>query len=358
MKPILSLFNVRSPGSYFLGLLVVCGVLALSACGAGSTRAQIYDNAHVLNSSKVVGAASRLQNPLAIYTTNTFQGNQLDFERTARAKLGNDPDKIVMAIDTAHRYVYIVRGSNVPLSGSEINQAVNTFSSNYHDGDYTGASLAAINSMQRSMQGTTTGSAFSPALCWCIVPLLLILGAILLFAARRSQVTRGMFGQGPIPRRPPYMPPDQRREYTSPEQFRDQEPYSGSPERGRGSPWLAGGLGAAAGGLAGYELGKLRGERSTERGERAADTSGQFGNNIEGERDSGAGERFGGSNGEGERDFGGNSQSGAGEQFGGDDQETGDQFGAGGQFGNGDKDADGEMGGGGAFGEDDFTGNF
>lgn len=358
--------NLRSPGSYLLGLLAFLLLLAVSACGStGSVR--IYDNARVLNSSKVQRAATDLSKPIAIYTTGSFQGTRADFQRTTLQKLNGNPDMIVMAIDTNSRYIYIARGSNVPLSGASINQAVNSFAGRFNNGDYTNASVAALHSMQHSLNThNNAGGTFpiNPLIACCLFPALLVLFVGLFVFSRRYRQARPLFGSGLWPRarrmpphegqyyNPPYQgygPPDQG--YGPPNQG-----YGPPPYQGRGmNPWAAGGLGAAAGGLAGYELGRREGERAEERGDDAAG-GGDFGNNDFGgggsfggnnpdTNDFGAGGGFGGNNAPDNNDFGG------GDGFGNNDFGGGGSFGGGGDFG-----GDGSFGGGGDFGNDDSGG--
>jgi hypothetical protein len=292
------------------GLLAITAVLVLmlvSACGGGNT-VHVYDNAGVLDQNKVQNEASNLSKPIDIYTVNTFTGSKTDFDRATLAKLGNNPDLIVVAIDTVHHHLAIVRGANVPLSTSQIQGAVNAFASNYGNSDYTGATIAAVGSMRNSMGtqvGPSGGGAFAGMFGTLCVIGLVILGLILLFGifARRRL---GGGSRPPMYQQPPYnqgYPPN----------------YYGPGNQGPGmNPWAAGGLGAAAGGFLGYELGKQTGEREAhEQGQGDggwAGASGDFGGG-------GAGGDFGGGGGGG-GDFGG----GGGGDFGG---------GGGGDFGGG-----------------------
>lgn len=323
-----ALSRLKSLRVPLLGLFVFLFLLTLSACDGGSS-VEVYDNARALNVSQVQNAASNLPNPVAIYTTNTFQGTQADFQRVAMQKLNGNPNLIVMAIDTGHRYLYIARGSNVPLSSAGINQAVSSFSTRFNNGDYTSASVAALQSMRTAMsessrsRASSGGGLFSnPSLFCCIVPLLLILFLALFAASRRGGRMGGtMFRQNPFGQhRSPFgrpLPPDQ-------------GPYPEQPGQGRGmNPWAAGGLGAAAGGLAGYELGRRQGEGEPRRDD-------EFGG------EAGGGGSFGGENFGKEAGGGGSfGENAPGGDFGGNDS------GGGGSFG-------GEAGGGGSFGSDDF----
>jgi hypothetical protein len=335
-------FSLKSPGSYLLGLLTFLLLLTLSACG-NTNSVRIYDNARVLNSSKVQNAASNLSNPIAIYTTNTFQGTEANFQRTAIQKLNGNPDMIVMAIDTNSRYIYIARGSHVPLSSNNINQAVNSFAGRFNNGDYTGASVAALNSMQSSISSSSQGrssSSFNPLVPCLVLPLLLLLGVGLFAASRRSRMRgSGLWGtrRNPQFNEGPYYGPNQ-----GPNQ--GYGPYNqgyGPPNQGGGmNPWAAGGLGAAAGGLAGYELGRRSGERDSDRN---YDDNNDFG--------SGGGGNFGGNDPNGNSfggggNFGGDDPSGGGGNFGGGFGGS-NLFGGGGNFGGGGGD---DFGGGGNFG--------
>lgn len=346
MKPIHFSSGMRSPGKYFLGFLALWCLLAISACGSSSSHSvQFYDHAHVLDSSRLQSAASKLPNSLTIYTTSTFQGTQADFQRTTTQQLNGASDLIVMAIDTTHRYVYIVRGPNVQLSGAGINQAVSSFAASFNNGDYTSASLAAIRSMQSSITTTAhsenSGGLFSNpfTLVCCLVPLLLILAAILFAAARRSRIGCFPFRRDP---QSSYYDPSNQNFYSGPpanQNFYSGPPanqnfYSGPPDQQGGmmnppgqrsgmNPWMAGGLGAAAGGLLGYELGKREGERS--------DSEHTEDNIVGGGGSFGDFERGGGSG------FGNNDQGGG---WGSNDDGFADN-GGGGSFGGGDDNAGG-----------------
>ncbi len=302
--------------------IAFCLMLLLTVAAFAST-VHVYDQARVLNASQVQSAAQSLPYPMDIYTTNTYNGNSSSFIQQTRSHI-TSANLIVMAIDTAHHYVAIEGGSSVPLSNSQYSSAVNAFTSNYSSGGYTGATIAAINSLRSSLGSSSSSSSGVPASSgggWnfglgtlCCVGLL-ILAAIALFSVFRRR-RRGFFGQPQPPMGGPYQqgyPPNY---------------YGPGYNQGPGmNPWVAGGLGAAAGGLAGYELGKEVGERERE------GQGGNFGN--EGNFGGGAADSFGNDD-----NFGG----GAGGSFGGDDFGAGGG-GAGGDFGG---NSGGDFGGGGA----------
>jgi hypothetical protein len=319
--------------------LASCLMVALTVAVLAST-VHVYDQAGVLNSSQVQSAAQSLSYPMDIYTTNNYNGNSSSFVQQARTHITSS-NLIVMAIDTTHHYLAIEGGSSVPLSNSQYNNAVTAFKNNYNSGDYTGATVAAINSLRSSLGSSSSSGSNSggvPAsssglgglgfgtLC-CIG--LLILAAIALFSVFRRRRRGGFFGQPQPPMGGSY-----------------QQPYQGYPpnygpgyNQGGMNPWVAGGLGAAAGGLAGYELGRQSAENQQQGGEGGnfgnegnfgGGASGSFGN--EGNFGGGTEGSFGGG------DFGGSSNFGGG--GGGDFGE-----GAGGGFGGG----DGGGGGSGSF---------
>src|SRR5581483_3134105 len=232
--------------------------------------------------------------------------------------------KIVIAIDTGNRYLAIAGGRSVPLTNSQYNDAVSAFSSSYANSGYTGATVAALRSLQSSLAATgdNNGRGVTPApaggifgnflsstLC-CIG--LIVLALIALFAFMRRRASRGLFGgfgrQGNAYNQP----------YNRPYNQGGYPPNYYGPGQGQGgmNPWAAGGLGAAAGGLLGYELGRNQGER-------------EGGNQGQGDFGGGAGGNFGGDQGDGfgGGDFGG----GAGGGFGGGDFGGG----GGGDFGGG-----------------------
>lgn len=283
-----------------LSLMAVFCMVLISACGGGSSGSNIvhiYDNAGVLNQSQVQSEASTLPSSIDIYTVNTFNGTKAEFDQTTRNKLGNNPNLIVMAIDTVHHHLAIVRGSNVSLSSSQIQSAISAFSSNYGNGDYTGATIASIDSMRNSLGGSGAGG----GLGLLLVAILVIVGIFLLFGffmRRRFSGYRTAAPMG-IPYQQPYNQPP----YNQPYPPGYYPPgYNQSPGM---NPLVAGGIGAAAGGLIGYELGKEAGEGDANQQGQGdggwAGGSGDFGGNNGG--DVGGGGDFGGGGG----DFGGGS---------------------------------------------------
>lgn len=264
--------------AFLVGLGALCLLFAVSACG-GSNPVRIYDNAHVLEASSVRNAASNFPYPFDIYTTSTFRGDKHAFDQTTISKLGGNPERVVMAIDTVHRHLYIARGGRVPLSESEISSTVSTFAGHFGSGDYTGATVAAIETLRRSLETRSSGSFLSGAFPTLLCIGLLLLAAVVGFGLMR----RRRFGVAtPIAYQPPMYP---------------SAPGGGyEPPQGGMNPWMAGGLGAAAGGLLGYELGKEAGRHETQPGYDAGGNVGGGGGDF-----GGGGGDFGGGGG----DFGG-----------------------------------------------------
>jgi hypothetical protein len=280
-----------------LSIIAVFIIALISACGTANT-VHVYDNARVLDQNRVQSEASSLPSSIDIYTVNTFTGSKTAFDQTTQGKLGNNSNLIVVAIDTVHHHLAIVRGSNVSLSSSQIQSAISAFTGNYGNGDYTGATIASIDSMRNSL-GTSGAGGGSGVLGFLLIAILIIVGIFLLigFFLRRSF---GGFRRS-APMGMPYQQP-----YNQP-----YPPNYNSPGYNQGpgmNPWVAGGLGAAAGGLIGYELGKESGEnQGNQQGQSDggwAGGSGDFGGNNGGDFGGGGGD-FGGGGGGG--DFGGGS---------------------------------------------------
>ncbi|MBE3568526.1 MAG: hypothetical protein IMW90_22665, partial [Thermogemmatispora sp.] len=169
----------------------------LTSVAALADSVTISDGAGVLDKGRVQSEAAKLPYPIAIYTTNSFTGSQADFEARTQSHVTNSR-LIVIAVDTVHHWMYIKSGSQVPLSSSAAEDAYNAFKDNYNNGDYTGATLAAVRSLDDSLAAARGGEGSSPAnsgtsgllssglgtLC-CIGLLVLIIGGILFAVVRR-----------------------------------------------------------------------------------------------------------------------------------------------------------------------------
>jgi hypothetical protein len=316
----------------FAALAIAVCLFVLTSAIAFANTVTINDRMGYLDSSRVRSAASELSYPVEIDTTN-YSGNNSSFDQKAKDTLGGRANTIVLAFNNHH--IAIVAGKNVSLSSSQNQDAVNAFTSTYRNGsNFTDATVAALHSLDNSLQTQSTGTALpgvgaGTRSAWsgtaCCIGLVVLALLAMFFVVRRNR-NRGMFG-GFGNRRANFSPPPPNYPNNYPGGYPPnyQGPYP--PQQGM-NPWAAGGLGAAGGGLLGYELGKQAGEREEERRDRDdySGNDGGFGSGASGD--------FGGGNDGG---FG----SGAGGDFGGNDGGFGS--GAGGDFGGG----DGGFGGGG-----------
>ncbi len=313
-----------------MGLIVTFATLCLilvTTMGVLADTVNISDKAGVLNTSQVQSEAEKLPYPVNIYTMNNFTGSESAFNQEAVRTLNDahNPRLIIIAIDAHNKFLAIVGGKEVSTSNSVYNDAVNAFKNNFNGGDYTGATIAALHTLQNDLSGSSSsgnGSVVSnPAAGFSLLPLcligLVVLGlivvAVLLF-------TRSMRRRiPPYPMGTPYnqgYPPNYNQGY--PPNYYGPGYYQQGPGM---NPWAAGGLGAAAGGLIGYELGKHEGEEQANAGsgDLGGGAGGTFGGDSGGDFGGGAGGTFGG---DGGGDFGG----GGGGDFGG----GGGDFGGGG----------------------------
>lgn len=306
---------------YLLALFTVCSFVVFSASAALADSVEIYDDSRVLNTSQVSSDASSLSDPIRIYTTSDYANSNSTFDQVTKQKI-NTTHTLVIAINTLSRHLAIVGGSSVGLSSSQYEDAVNAFTSHFSSGGYTGATIAAIDSLKSALKGSGFGSTLLGALC--CVGLLLIVGVSVFGFVRRR---RG----GNVA--PVYNAPNQN--FGAPNYGPGAYP---PPQQGGVNPWVAGGLGAAGGGFVGYELGKMEGEREARRemegqgyygGGNFGDAGG-FGGGASGNF-GGGGDNFGGGNFGGDNFGGGNF--GGGDNFGGGG--GGDNFGGGDNGGSG-----------------------
>lgn len=137
------------------GLLAFCAALMLLAITSAKVFADtvnIVDNAHVLDVAQVTDQASQLSDPVSIYTNNTFTGTTDAFDQFTTTFIGpNDSNLIVINIDTVHRHLAIVGGTMVSLSNDQYAAAIQAFKDNFNNGDYTGATIAALQSLNAAL---------------------------------------------------------------------------------------------------------------------------------------------------------------------------------------------------------------
>jgi hypothetical protein len=277
-------------------------LLLVTTLGTLADTVNISDKAGVLNTSQVQSEAAKLPYPVNIYTMNNFTGSESAFNQEAVRTLNDahNPRLIIIAIDTRNKFLAIVGGKDVSTSNSVYNDAVNAFKNNYNSGGYTGATIAALQSLQSSLGGSTGSGVSNTAAGFSFLPLclvgLLVLGLIVIAGLFFMRSARRRIPSNPMgnPYQQPYnqgYPPN----YYGP----------GNYQQGPGmNPWAAGGIGAAAGGLIGYELGKHEGEeqRNEGGGDFGGGAGGTFGGDGGGDFGGGAGGDFGGGGG---GDFGG-----------------------------------------------------
>jgi hypothetical protein len=157
-----------------LALVTMFSVFLLTTLNVQANSVTINDQAGVLDAGRVQAEAAKLSTPMLIYTTKTFNGDQDALNRSTREQLPNQ-NAIAIGIDTVHRNLSIEAGTNVRLSDSQASDALSAFQNNYHGGDYTGATIAAIDSLQSALSGsgmTPLGVAVAILLCLVVVALI------------------------------------------------------------------------------------------------------------------------------------------------------------------------------------------
>ncbi|GAC1429971.1 MAG: hypothetical protein PVS3B3_00470 [Ktedonobacteraceae bacterium] len=322
-----------------LATFTACCLLLFATISAFASNVTISDAANVLNRAQVQSQAASLSYPISIYTTNTFTGTKAQFQQQTANKITNS-NLIVMAIDTTNRYIQIDGGKSVPLGSSQYNNAVQAFKNSYGNSDYTGATIAALQSLQTSLasSGSPSGSSSnSPnpvsssggllggfgSTALCCIGLLVVAGiAVFVFVRRRGAGFGGRGAINPMQSQGPMYPQNY------PNQGYPPNYGPGYNQQGGGiNPLIPGGIGALGGGLLGYELGKHQGENEAFREDGYNDNNNfnNDGNNF----GAGAGTDFGNSGGGndfgsgGGSDFGGGSFGGGGGDFGGSGGDSG-----------------------------------
>ncbi|WP_162958334.1 hypothetical protein [Nocardia yunnanensis] len=256
---------------FLLLFSAVAGVILLATGTAAAGPTDVHDDSHVLDVGKVTNAAAQLSDPVHIFTTEKFSDDHGKFDQEAQSHVSGASD-VVLAINTKSKFLSIRTGANSHIR--ETGSAGTAFKNAFGNGDYTGATVAALGALKAAAdQPAPTGAkAANPApapaaqpahkstgfgwlglLCPIVVIGGIVAAAVAFFRRRRSNPPGPMsgpgggFGGGYAPGGPGYGGPGY-----------------GAPGRGGMSPGAAAGLGAVGGavggGLLGYELGRMEGE--------------------------------------------------------------------------------------------------
>ena len=162
-----------------LALVTMFSMFLLTTLNVQANTVTINDQAGVLDAGRVQAEAAKLPVPMLIYTTKTFNGDQDALNRSTRDQLPNQ-NAIAIGIDTVHRNLSIEAGTNVRLSDSQASDALSAFQNNYHGGDYSGATIAAIDSLQNALSGSgMTPLGVAVAILLCLVVVVLIAFAVI-----------------------------------------------------------------------------------------------------------------------------------------------------------------------------------
>lgn len=140
------------PRSLSLAVIATMMLFLLTTLHVQANSVTVNDQANVLDVGKVKAEGGKLSQSLLIFTTKTFTDNQDALNQNTREQLPNQ-DWIAIGIDTVQRHLSIESGTNVKLSDSQASDALNAFKSNFNNGDYTGATIAAIDSLMSSLTG-------------------------------------------------------------------------------------------------------------------------------------------------------------------------------------------------------------
>jgi len=219
--------------------VTVCALFVLTTVTVQADTVTINDQAGVLDTGKVQAEAAQLPVPVLIYTTDTFTGDQDALNRSTRAQLP-DQNTIAIGIDTVNKHVSIEAGTTVQVSDSQASDAVSAFQSNYNGGDYTGATVAALDSLHNALGG---GGGSNPV--WVAVAILLgLVVVVAVVIAIRRRRRGGSDG-------PPRSGGWRIWSWTTPSPYYGGIYSTGTPPSGTYGGGAGGGFGGGAGGGAG-----------------------------------------------------------------------------------------------------------
>lgn len=194
----INLWRMRNKAAALLvALSIGLACLLLTPLSGWAKTVTIHDQARVLNAAQVQEAGTKLSDDLLVYTTNTFNGD-LDALNAEAGRLIPDQQAVVIDIDTVHHNVSIQSGTSVSLSNQQAQEAVSAFGDGFHKdnkNDYTGATIAAISSLQevlRADKSTLTPAGIMAAIVMGFVLLGgLIIIVVALWRGRGSSTGRG-----------------------------------------------------------------------------------------------------------------------------------------------------------------------
>lgn len=169
--------------------------LCLTPTNVLANTVTIHDQSHVLNAAQVQDTAAKTTVPLFIYTTNTFHGDQNTLDQDARAHLPSQ-HAIAIGIDTVQRHLSIQSGDSVHLSDSQASDAVTAFQNNFNNGDYTGATIAAITSIQGALTGDSGSMTSAGVIVAILLGIIAIPVIIIIFVALSRNRRRPPMGGG------------------------------------------------------------------------------------------------------------------------------------------------------------------
>jgi len=166
-----------------LALVMVCALFLLTTVRAQASTVTINDQAGVLNAVEVQADAAQLPVPVLIYTTQTFTGDQDALNQSTIEQLP-DQNSIAIGLDTVHANISIEAGTSVHLSNSQSSDALSAAQSNYENGgDYTSATIAAID----SLKGALGGGGMSPLGVAVLILVGLVIVGLFVMASRRRR---------------------------------------------------------------------------------------------------------------------------------------------------------------------------
>jgi hypothetical protein len=195
----MNIYDASKQRIAFLTLLAPFLVLTLLSVTTMRTYAvgkvTINDASNVLNVQQVQDDAKQFPDPLLIYTTRSFTGDQNALNGQTRGYV-NDPGEVVIGIDTVQRHLSIESGESVKLSDSQVNDAIDAFRSDINGSDYTSATNAAIDSLQSSITGKSPNgiTPWGVLMAGVLAVIVIVLG-VLIF--RRWRANRNNSGTPP-----------------------------------------------------------------------------------------------------------------------------------------------------------------